>query len=247
VRLAKRLAAANAAAGSAGNLAKVHARIATFIDEVAVQKKILNWAECVIVGTIALLSFLGVLFFLRTFGAPLWSQEASGWAQAFGSIAAILAGFGVANRQAKDAAQLARRDRIEADDDRLTAALCVGMYAADLIEEAVAAAATRSSVTGYLEVSCYYLDFEGAVRALQAIPLYELRSTAMVGGLLKMQRCIEQLDRMTTNAQADSFFYEHDYSEWQEGIIEIRDAKNAAMQILADAVESSRALLREHM
>lgn len=168
------------------------------------------------------------------------------WVQAVGSIGAIIAGFRVANKQSKNAAAQARLDRLEADDDRLTAAFSVAMYAADLIHEAARQAASRASVGGYLEVSCYYLDFEGAARALQAIPLHDLRSSAMIGGLLKIHRCVESIDRMTNNAQADPSFDDHDYGEWQEGIIEIRTATETAMQDLTQQVEQSRALLREY-
>lgn len=168
------------------------------------------------------------------------------WVQAVGSIGAIIAGFRVANKQIKSTAAQARLDRIEADDDRLTAALSVAMYAADLIYEAAGQAASKGSVTGYLLVSCDYLDFDGATRALQAIPLHDLRSPAMIGGLLKIQRCVESIDRMTGNAQADPFFDEHDYSEWQEGIVEIRNTTESSMQSLAEIVEQSRRLLREH-
>jgi hypothetical protein len=62
-------------------------------------KKILDWAHAIFVLVITLVTFIALLLLLRAAGEPLWSQEAAGWAQTVGSVAAIGASFMIANTQ----------------------------------------------------------------------------------------------------------------------------------------------------
>lgn len=60
-------------------------------------KKLFERAEVILVASISILTLVCVLLFLRAFGQPLWTQEASGWAQAVGSVAAILVAIRIAH------------------------------------------------------------------------------------------------------------------------------------------------------
>lgn len=176
----------------------------------------------------------------------LTRSDWSGWVQAVGSIGAIAVGFSASAHQAKSAARLARRERLEADDHRLTAALSISMFAADLVDNVMLQVDHRGSVTGYLDESSYYLDFDGAARVLATIPLHELRSQGMVSGVLRLQRCVAQLSQMTAAGRADSSFEQSDYLEWRESVVGVRDEKNIAMDEIANEVEHSRNLLRDN-
>ncbi len=48
-----------------------------------------DYAAFAIVGTVAFISLLYVLFGWKAIGSTLWDQTAAGWAQAFGSVGAI--------------------------------------------------------------------------------------------------------------------------------------------------------------
>lgn len=77
------------------------------------------------IATIAALALIGVLLLLRALSATLWSQEAAGWVQALGSIAAIYGAFALSREQhRKDAlAEAARRghDAYKADNEEFSA------------------------------------------------------------------------------------------------------------------------------
>jgi hypothetical protein len=78
-------------------------------------KKLFEWSGILLVATISTMAFVGLLLFLRAFGEPLWTQEASGWAQAIGSVAALGVAIYVMSRQNEHSA------RLVADADRLAA------------------------------------------------------------------------------------------------------------------------------
>jgi len=72
--------------------------------------KFLNLSHSVIVSVIASLSLIGVLLLIRALSTVLWSQEAAGWVQAVGSIAAIFGAFLLANVQHANDRKLQREN-----------------------------------------------------------------------------------------------------------------------------------------
>jgi len=64
-------------------------------------KRIHAWACAGFVISISALSLIGVLLLIRALSCILWSQEAAGWVQAVGSIAAIFVAGQIASWQVK--------------------------------------------------------------------------------------------------------------------------------------------------
>jgi hypothetical protein len=77
--------------------------------------------EVSLLGVIAILALMAMTLMIRL--SSLWSQEAAGWAQAIGSVAAILGSFAIARGQALVADKARKLDQLEMD-----AALAQGCY-----------------------------------------------------------------------------------------------------------------------
>lgn len=77
----------------------------------------MQWVEAIVLAISSTAALIVLLMLIRYLGAPLWTQEASGWAQALGSVVAILASFFLFRRQREHEQQegrdndLARRTR----------------------------------------------------------------------------------------------------------------------------------------
>ena len=81
----------------------------------AAMNRIYRWACTSLIVSIGLLSSLGVLLLIRAVSGILWSQEAAGWIQAIGSIAAIYGAFALSRDQHRKEA-LAEKSRREHEE-----------------------------------------------------------------------------------------------------------------------------------
>ncbi|TYQ19887.1 UNVERIFIED_ORG: hypothetical protein JN05_01255 [Zoogloea ramigera] len=191
--------------------------------------------------------FASMLFALRlVIDDPkkgLASSEAAGWVQALGSVIAIASGFALANRQAQSAAALAKTERLEQDVERLLSAFAVVAHAKEIIDEALTNMSKEGSLMGYFLVSSYYLDFEGGKRALELIPLHELRSAEMIKGVLGVQNCLTAAHRLTEFGRENPSLDNHDIDEWFAQVEEFRLASEDAMERVSEGVDRARNLL----
>lgn len=74
--------------------------------------KILKWVETIVLAVSATATLIVLLMLIRYLGNPLWTQEASGWAQAVGSVVAILASFFLFSRQREHESRQGRDDAL---------------------------------------------------------------------------------------------------------------------------------------
>ncbi len=96
---------------------------------------------------------------------------------------------------------------------------------------------------GYFLVSSYYLDFEGGKRALELIPLHELRSAEMIKGVLGVQNCLTAAHRLTEFGRENPSLDNHDIDEWFAQVEEFRLASEDAMERVSEGVDRARNLL----
>lgn len=177
-------------------------------------------------------------------GGGLGTSDSASWVQAIASFVAICAGFVIASVQSSNAEKLAKRERAEADDERLTSAFTIAAYAHQIAIEAIDNLLDPGSIFGYLEVSSYHLDFDGAEAALAAIPLHNLRSTEMVGAILAMKRSIHVLRFITQKARTDPGFIHSDYYELHAEVSQFKEIEQVAFHGVVEVVETGRAVLR---
>lgn len=191
-------------------------------------------ALCVVV-------FVALIRLGRTY--DLTKSDWSGWVQAVGSIGAILAGFIVVDQQIKSAARLARRERREADDDRVVAALCTALFAQDLIQDTLENMKYPTRLQGYLLLADEYYDLDGAARVLADIPLHALRSSSMIDGVLSLQRCIARIKALTSTVRGLDTFEEFDGDEWASLLAFVQHEKDAAISLITEVASRSRLAL----
>lgn|SRR5450830_1402117 len=177
-------------------------------------------------------------------GGRLGTSETASWVQALSSFVAICAGFVIASVQSANAEKLAKRERAEADDERLTSAFTVAAYAHQIAIEAIDDMLDPAKILGYLEVSSYHLDFDGAEAALAAIPLHNLRSTVMVGAILAMKRSVHVLRFITENARRDPGFMNSDYRDLHAEVLTFKAIEQDAFHEIVAVVEQGRVVLR---
>ncbi|KQQ40441.1 hypothetical protein ASF61_06720 [Duganella sp. Leaf126] len=193
--------------------------------------------------------FASMLFALRLVMQDpkkgLASSEAAGWVQAIGSVIAIASGFALANRQAQSAAALAKRERLEEDVERLLSAFAVVAHAKEIIDEAFTNMSNKGSFMGYFLVSSYYLDFHGGKRAIELIPLHELRSTEMIKGVLGVQNCLASAYRLTEFGRENPHLDNQNIDEWFAQVEEFRLASEDAFERVSNGVDRARALLSQ--
>jgi hypothetical protein len=165
-------------------------------------RKLFDWAGVLLVTSISTLAFVAVLLFLRTFGEPLWSQEASGWAQAIGAVAAIYFSYRAGQKQGEDALNTVREADKIAAERKFNAVLAV-------VDTAVSYAHRISDI--FSEGSASYLDLciryserfmSDLMDALQVIPAHELGSYETVSAFLTLRNAMHDLRTNVNGARA---------------------------------------------
>lgn len=168
------------------------------------------------------------------------------WVQAVGSIAAISIGFILADRQSRSAALQLRRERLVVDDEQARCALAVAMFVRAKLEPALQEMRSPGSVRGYLEISADYMDFDGVKRAIDSVPLFQLRSAEAMEGVLLLNACLSKVQHMTRIGQQDPVFANRDYDEFMAAAEEALNALDTAFQYIVDLAEQCHVVLVEH-
>jgi hypothetical protein len=151
--------------------------------------KLQNWAERLLIISISLLAFVGTLLLLRTVGS-LWSQEASGWAQAIGGVAAIGAAYVFGERQA-NAALIAVREADRVLVDRRNASILAVVDATQAYCIQAAKAFNDGKVSGmHLRLSYTKKTMESHIAALESIPAHELGSYDAVSAFMGLRQSV---------------------------------------------------------
>jgi response regulator RpfG family c-di-GMP phosphodiesterase len=140
---------------------------------------------------------MGMTMLIRT--SALWSQEAAGWAQAIGSIAAIFAAFVLGERQASKA----RRDSIDIvllevrNRKQAILEICrAAKLRSDLVREIFI---TNYAPIGRYEVYDHAL-IRGVIAGLESAPVYEIGEADAINAFLEIKvQCnflIESIDAL---------------------------------------------------
>jgi hypothetical protein len=154
-----------------------------------VRVKLQSWAECLLITSISLLAFIGTLLLLRTL-SQLWSQEASGWAQAIGGVAAIGAAYVFGERQAKAGLTAVREaDRVLVE--RRNASILAVVDATQAYCVQAAKAFDQGRVSG-IHLRLYYTQktMESHIAALESIPAHELGSYDAVSAFMGLRQSV---------------------------------------------------------
>jgi hypothetical protein len=144
--------------------------------------------------SISTLTFIGVLLFLRAFGQPLWSSEASGWAQAIGSVVTIAVTIALFKRQMREIAMQSRRDRALTLYERRRATHAIAIRGIELLEEMSNAYFIRDHVDStylYLNENFSAAAFSHVQEALAAVPHHDLGSYFLTAAILDIRDAIE--------------------------------------------------------
>lgn len=99
--------------------------------------KILKWIEAVVMAISVTAALVVLLMLIRYLGQPLWTQEASGWAQAVGSVVAILASFFLFSRQREHEQQEGRDNELARRTKAVAAVQDVAYWALAAMDECV--------------------------------------------------------------------------------------------------------------
>jgi hypothetical protein len=165
-------------------------------------KKFFEWAGVLLIATISGIAFTGFVLFLRTFGEPMWSQEASGWAQAIGAVAAIYFSYRAGLKQGEDALKIVREADKIAAERKFDAVLAV-------VDTAEAYANRISGIfpdgsASYLALSIHYSErfMNDLMDALQVIPAHELGSYETVSAFLTLRNAMHDLRTNVDRARA---------------------------------------------
>src|SRR5256885_1177099 len=98
--------------------------------------KISRLMAVLVIGLILIVGFLIVILTIRT--SPLWSQEAAGWAQAFGTIAAIVGTWFVARHQQEHGQRVLQAEVLSADKKKAEACFEVAKDACVVLDNVAA-------------------------------------------------------------------------------------------------------------
>jgi len=148
-----------------------------------------NWAECLLIITISVLAFAGALLLLRTL-SPLWSQEASGWAQAIGGVTAIGAAYVFGERQAAAGLTAVREaDRVLVERRNASILAVVDATQAYCIQ---AAKAFDHDKVSRIHLRVFYTSktMESHIAALESIPAHELGSYEAVSAFMGLRQSV---------------------------------------------------------
>lgn len=124
------------------------------------------------IGVVVVLSLMGMTLMIRA--SSLWSQEAAGWAQAIGSVAAIFGAYFLGERQAKAAlAVVAETDRIvvRRKNDAILALVDTAVNATLRVRQAFD---KEGFTVLLLHVNYDEKIMESLIDALGSVPAYEL-------------------------------------------------------------------------
>lgn len=164
-------------------------------------RKLLGWAEALLVFSISALAFLGVLLLLRALGEPLWSGEAAGWTQAIGSIVAIFAAFLVADRQF----QMSRREtRATMNEGTITRIkILSGVFQSVILESARARGSLRFS-NGALDLDTVrVIELRETIRAIPVMDAptsdFAISIAAIPAAIDVMLRSIDEYNECVEN------------------------------------------------
>ena len=196
------------------------------------------WAMVPVIG--CFLGFMNAVD-LHGFG----SGEAASWVQAGGSIIAIITAILIMNRQSAHGLHLHKLERLEADDDKLTAVFLLANAAHEMCEIALVNLQNRSDISAFLEVGYDYLNFERVQVALAAVPLHEIRSQGMIKGVLDILDCIDRIVRICEGSQDDPEFHLSDWNDVRDEASIIQRIESTAFGKVTDAVDQSRSHLRQ--
>jgi hypothetical protein len=149
--------------------------------------------EVLLLLVVGLPAFLGILVFLQLGGDILWSEKASGWAQAIGAVAAIYFSYRSGLKQSEDALKnVYAADRLAARR-KFDAVLAV-------VDTAEEYAMRLSTIFGPHSVSFLGLCIEYSERymndvldSLQVIPAHELGSYETVSSFLSFRNTMHDL------------------------------------------------------
>lgn len=191
-------------------------------------------------------SILTVVLVAVGFHFELKTADWASWVQAVGSIVAITTGFILADRQSKIAALQLLRERMAADVEHARCVLAVAIFVEEQLRPALDEMRARDSVRGYLEVSADYMDFDGAKRAIDSIPLFQLRSSDAIKAVLLLDTCLNNVRHMTNFGQADPAFASRDYDDFKVRADEVLQALRSAFREIIRLAEQSHSALLDH-
>ena len=153
-------------------------------------QKLHKIVEVALLLMVAVPAIAGILYFLRFFGPPLWSQEGSGWAQAIGAVAAIWFSYQAGKKQADDALDTVREaDKLSAQR-RFDAVLAVADASRAYAQEVCKAFAPDR--VSYLHLRICYAEqlMQNIMDSLQAVPAHELGSYQAVSAMLTLRHAL---------------------------------------------------------
>jgi hypothetical protein len=138
-------------------------------------------------------ALVGIVLLLRAAEKPLWTQEAAGWVQAIGSIAAIWFAYLSGQKQARDALVAVREADKIAADRKLAAVLAVVDSAQRHAHET--AKPFKDDKVSFLMLHIYYSNhlMTNMKQALETIPAHELGSYDAVSALLILRQSMNDL------------------------------------------------------
>jgi hypothetical protein len=200
-----------------------------------------TWIRYGVAGTLltAALIAAGLHFELKT-------ADWAAWVQAVGSVVAITVGFILADRQSKAAALQSRRERLAADDEQARCVLEVARLVQAHLEPALEEMRVRGDVFGYLQVTAGYVDFDGAKRAIDSVPLFQLRSSEAIHGVLLLSASVNQVRHMTKLGQDDPMFIDLDFDEFKSAAEQTLGDLKTGIDHIVDLADQCHRVLLDH-
>lgn len=206
-------------------------------------EKITGWTATVFAILIAVVAFVGVLLMFRALSGELWSEKAAGWAQAIGSVAAILVTVVLFKRQNEALALQSMRERkLDLFHRRqATYALCV--RTAEMIDEICEA--FFGDFDDVIRISEYFDEtfsesaFEHMAEALSVVPHHDLGSYLLTAGVMDLRDAITRCKIVGTEGkefEGNQLWIEDNYNTFAR----IRSVRETGMNAIDMGIEKAR-------
>lgn len=155
--------------------------------------KVLKWVEVAVLGVSTTAALIVLLMLIRGLGSPLWTQEASGWAQAIGSVVAIGAAYYLGERQAQAALQTVHEADKVAATRKFDSVLAVADSAYNYAKQVSKAFSGKRASFLHLEILYSENFMSDVINALQVVPAHELGSYDAVTAMLALRNAMNDL------------------------------------------------------
>lgn len=207
-------------------------------------RKLFNGAAALLAVTISVIAFVATLFFLRTFGSPLWDEKAAGWAQAIGSVAAIWFAYIFGERQAAAALESVREAERLSAVRQYESILALADSAHKYTDQIIAV--FHDGGYSFIELQIRFQDgaiLEDLIEALKGIPAHEMGSYNAVLALASLRKAMfdfkGNMHRVLDGLEQSRNPENNSYPSWSTW-------NSTALQLCVEQIRRSIKGLRDH-